>query len=134
MGNILLNKNIFPDLVLSSPAKRALSTAIIISNIIGYKENKIIIDRKLYMAENDEFIEIISKLNNKFKNIFVFGHNNGITDFANYCGSLHIENIPTCGIVKIDFDIMDWCNIKNIKGNTDFFIYPKMFKNGAKII
>ena len=60
----------------------------------------------------------------------LFSHNYGITDFANYIGGSDIDNIPTCGIVKIRFEFSNWEKIKKEKGKLEYFIYPKMFKHG----
>lgn len=130
MGNILKNKQEFPDLIISSPAKRALKTAKIIAEKLDYKTKNIEINKNLYMAGINEFIDVISHINKDHKNVMLFSHNYGITDFANYISNSDIQNIPTCGIVKISFVIKNWQEIQNTKGNLQYFIYPKMFKNG----
>lgn len=130
MGNILKNKQEFPDLIISSPAKRALKTAKIIAEKLDYKTKNIEVNKNLYMAGINEFIDVISHINKEHKNVMLFSHNYGITDFANYISNSDIQNIPTCGIVKISFVIKNWQEIQNTKGNLQYFIYPKMFKNG----
>ncbi|MBN8584742.1 MAG: histidine phosphatase family protein [Ignavibacteria bacterium] len=130
MGNILKNKQEFPDLIISSPAKRALKTAKLIAEKLDYKTKNIEVNKNLYMAGINEFIDVISNINKDHKNVMLFSHNYGITDFANYISNSDIQNIPTCGIVKISFVIKNWQEIQNTKGNLQYFIYPKMFKNG----
>lgn len=130
MGNILKNKQEFSDLIISSPAKRALKTAKLIAEKLDYKTKNIEVNKNLYMAGINEFIDVISNINKDHKNVMLFSHNYGITDFANYISNSDIQNIPTCGIVKISFVIKNWQEIQNTKGNLQYFIYPKMFKNG----
>lgn len=130
MGNILKNKQEFPYLIISSPAKRALKTAKLIAEKLDYKTKNIEVNKNLYMAGINEFIDVISHINKDHKNVMLFSHNYGITDFANYISNSDIQNIPTCGIVKISFVIKNWQEIQNTKGNLQYFIYPKMFKNG----
>lgn len=130
IGNILKNKQEFPDLIISSPAKRALKTAKLIAEKLDYKTKNIEVNKNLYMAGINEFIDVISNINKDYKNVMLFSHNYGITDFANYISNSDIQNIPTCGIVKISFVIKNWQEIQNTKGNLQYFIYPKMFKNG----
>ena len=130
MGNILKNKQEIADLIISSPAKRALKTAKLIAEKLEYKTKNIEVNKNLYMAGINEFTEVISYINNDYKNVMIFSHNYGITDFANYIGKSDIPNIPTCGIVKISFEFKDWQKIQHTKGNLQYFIYPKMFKNG----
>lgn len=130
MGNILKNKQEFPDLIISSPAKRALKTAKLIAEKLDYKTKNIEVNKNLYMAGINEFKDVISLINKDHKNVMLFSHNYGITDFANYISNSDIQNIPTCGIVKISFEFKIWQEIQNTKGNLQYFIYPKMFKNG----
>lgn len=128
MGRILAEKNEIPELIYASTAERAYKTAAAIAEETGYKTSKIKKENSLYMAGTADFNNIISGTENKFKKIMVFSHNYGITDYANHLTNAGIENIPTCGVVKINFDFNDWVNIINQKGKMDYFIYPKMFK------
>ncbi len=130
MGRMLESREESVDLVISSTAKRALKTAKLISDEIGYSQNDIIIDNRIYMAGIADFIEVLQECRNKDKTIMLFSHNYGITDFANYISGSGIDNIPTCGIVKIKFDFSNWEKIKKEKGKLEYFIYPKMFKHG----
>lgn len=128
MGSILNGKNETASLIISSPAKRAYDTAKIISEETGYKAGRIEKDDKLYMADINDFISVIKKVHDSNTCIMLFSHNYGITDFANSAGDLQIENIPTCGVVKIKFKADSWKDISGIRGKTEYFIYPKMFK------
>lgn len=130
MGRMLENREENPDLIISSPAERAFKTAKLISDEIGYRQKDIIVDNRIYMAGIDDFIEVLKECRNKDKTIMIFSHNYGITDFANYICSSRIDNIPTCGIVKIKFEFSNWEKIKKEKGKLEYFIYPKMFKHG----
>ncbi len=130
MGKLLKNLGEIPDLIITSPAKRANSTAKRIATEIDYNEKVIIINDLLYMADIENFIEVIKDVNEKFKKIMIFSHNYGITDFANYISTSDIENIPTCGVVKIDFKFDSWNKIKKEKGKLVFFEYPKKYTNG----
>ena len=130
MGRMLENREENPDLIISSPAERAFKTAKLISDEIGYRQKDIIVDNRIYMAGIDDFIEVLKECRSKDKTIMIFSHNYGITDFANYISSSRIDNIPTCGIVKIKFEFSNWEKIKKEKGKLEYFIYPKMFKHG----
>ena len=130
MGRMLENREENPDLIISSPAERAFKTAKLISDELGYRRKDIIVDNRIYMAGIDDFIEVLKECRNKDKTIMIFSHNYGITDFANYICSSRIDNIPTCGIVKIKFEFSNWEKIKKEKGKLEYFIYPKMFKHG----
>ena len=125
MGNILKQKNISPNLFLSSPAKRAKKTAKIIAKTIEYKNN-IEYDKSIYDNHFDELDTIITSIEDSFDKVFLVGHNPSLNSFIeDYLGMW--ENIPTCGIVSIEFDIKSWKEITPKKASLEFFIYPKMF-------
>tara|TARA_Y100000994_G_scaffold69943_1_gene57149 strand:+ start:46 stop:540 length:495 start_codon:yes stop_codon:yes gene_type:complete len=107
MGAMLLSKNNNIDLILSSAANRTLSTARIISEIIGYKGN--IIDKQtMYNASKKEILDIISKLNNTINSICIIGHNPTFHTLVEYLTNQHITHFFPCTIAKINFDIHTW--------------------------
>ncbi|MCC6866590.1 MAG: histidine phosphatase family protein [Ignavibacteria bacterium] len=128
MGQILSIKNEIASFIISSPAKRAFNTAKKIAKETGYHFKNIKKEKKLYLAEYNDFINIIKSFDDSHKNVFLISHNNGITNLANRISSTRIDNIPTCGIVKINFEINTWKEIKDNTGNIEYFIFPKMFK------
>ncbi len=130
MGKLLNKRGLRADLMISSPAKRARSTAKKIAAEIGYDEKDIMLNDKLYMAGISDFIDVISEVKEKTSSLFIFSHNYGITDFANYLSGENIDNIPTCGIVKVDLETDSWNKIKKGKGKLVFFEYPKKYPNG----
>lgn len=127
MGRLLAERNEVPELIISSPAKRAFSTAKRIANELGYKVKHIEKNELLYMADTEEFFTVITETPKKVHKLMLFSHNYGITYFANYISGSNIENIPTCGIVRVDFEAESWKDIANQKGKLIYFEYPKMY-------
>lgn len=125
MGKRLAKKNIFPDLLLSSAAKRAYDTATHISRQLGYSKKDIEINERLYLADSEQLLHIIRKQANKNNTIMLFGHNPGLTDLANFFITETIDNIPTGGAVALLFHTNDWKEITNCKVTMLFFDYPK---------
>lgn len=125
MGERLVKLKFVPDLILSSPAKRAIKTARVIADAIGYPEKKILEKRAVYDADRTTLVQIIQALDDKLQHVMLFGHNPTFTYLANDFIEQHIENIPTCGIVCIDFDVQSWSDISPGKGRLVFFDYPK---------
>jgi phosphohistidine phosphatase len=130
MGKLLKQRNEVPDLMISSPAKRAFSTAKRIAEELGYKIKDIEKNETLYMADTDEFYDVICEVPKNVNKLMLFSHNYGITYFANYITETNIENIPTCGIVRVDFEIDLWEDIENKKGKLIYFEYPKKYPDG----
>jgi phosphohistidine phosphatase len=127
MGKRLKEKEIHPDLILSSPAKRALSTSKKIAAILKFDKDKIKKYEKLYHADEDGILSVLRNQKDKHETVMIFGHNPGLTDFVNALmnDSQDIENIPTCGIVAFKLDISSWKDLTWGKGKFLFFDYPK---------
>ena len=125
MGQRLFKRNIKPDLLLSSPANRAFTTAQKIAQEIGYPLEEISTSQEIYHVGSGELMDIVRGQNDSINSLMIFGHNPGFTWFANSLTGENIDNIPTCGIVAIEFDVDSWSNIEAGEGKLIFFDYPK---------
>ena len=114
------------DLLVTSPARRARKTAKIFS-IEFFKETRPQIDENLYHASAEDIMTVIKELDNSLSKVAIFGHNPGFTYLANYFSEDYIANVPTCGIVGIQFHEDSWANLENEKSQVIHFIYPKMY-------
>ncbi|MDD5548102.1 MAG: histidine phosphatase family protein, partial [Sulfurovaceae bacterium] len=107
MAKELHEKNIKPDLIISSSSKRTKLTVEGLLKELDYSI-KIIYDDELYLANPKTILSIIKNINDKHKSIFIVGHNPGITDFANLMSDANIENVPTLGIVALKCPLQSW--------------------------
>lgn len=126
MSEILKGKIDRPSVFVSSSANRALHTGIIFSNTFKYPLSNLKINKSLYSFSDGYLTKIIKALDDGFDAAIIFSHNHGINDFVNAFGNKFIENVPTCGIVGIQFDTNHWKNIK--KGKTVLADFPKNYK------
>ena len=126
MGEVLKEKVVAPDVVFSSPAKRASKTAQIITELIGYPKKDIIFTEEIYEASSHELLEFINSLDNKYNSVMIFGHNPGFTMLNNFLSKQYIDNIPTCGIVALEFN-NSWKEIEKNSAKMLFFDYPKRY-------
>jgi len=83
MGERLAKIDVKPDLILSSPARRALTTAEIVAKKLDYKLKNILVDDRLYAVDADDLLDVIRKLGDKSKRVMLFGHNPELTELAN---------------------------------------------------
>ncbi len=127
MADALKEKKVMPDLILSSPAKRAKLTAKGLAKEIGYRGKIKYIDA-LYMAAPETVYALIQDVNEKCDTLFIVGHNPETTELCNMMTDTYIDNVPTLGIVSIKLPIDRWKKLNTEKGKLKFFIYPKMFK------
>ena len=126
MAEVLKEKKIMPDLIISSSAKRARLTAEGLANNIAYSGKIKYVDA-LYMAEPTEVIHMIKEIKDKYNAVFIVGHNPETTELTDLMLDDYIDNVPTLGIVALNVSIKHWKKIKAEKVKLDFFIYPKMF-------
>lgn len=125
MGKRLKEKNLAPDLVITSPANRALTTCTIISEMIGFPSERIQTDRAIYHASEEQLLYIVKNLPDFADQVMVYGHNPGFTDFINRLTKSHIDNIPTCGIVACQINVDRWGEVHWGTGKVLFYDFPK---------
>ena len=126
MGNILAEKKYTPDMIISSSAIRAITTAKIIADQIQFN-NKIIKEGKIYRASSDELFNMIMKLNDTINSIVFVGHNPTLHILSEYLSSEQFIEFPECSIVKVNFEINSWSKIQS--GNMEYFLFPRLYKN-----
>jgi phosphohistidine phosphatase len=96
------------DLIITSPANRALHTAIIFASVSKINMDKVIINQNLYDCDTSTVSDIIEETNPEVNNLIVVGHNPSLTNLANLYLPDYLENIPTSGIVTLRFDTKKW--------------------------
>lgn len=125
MGKRLVSRGVQPELIVSSPALRAYSTAIKIAAETGYAEKAVQVDKRLYFEGIGAALKIIQSLNLEVQSAMLVGHNPVTTALANYLANTNIANIPTCGIAEIVFDTESWQEVDSGTGMMKLFDYPK---------
>ena len=115
-----------PETYFSSPAKRALETSEIFLETLKIDPSKLTIVEDLYDFDGNNVLKFIKSLNNATKSVMIFGHNHAFTSISNIFGDVYLDNLPTSGLVKINFEIDNWEDLK--KGTTEFIIIPKELK------
>jgi len=125
MSLLFKEKQDNPDLIITSPAIRAITTALIFARNLNYDSNLISIQKELYESSVKDYLKVVSKTDEQFKSIILFAHNPTISGFAEtLCKSLPME-MPTCAIAGIHFDCKKWGDLKTTKGELFLFEYPK---------
>ena len=123
MSSLDVVKSFQPDAVFCSSAKRTKDTcSFFIKNAI-FSETEVQYSDQLYDFSGESLEAFIHTIDSGFSNVFIFGHNHALTEIVNAKGNQCIENIPTCGIVKINFKITDWSACSN--GSIEYKLFPK---------
>lgn len=125
MAQRLIKANIKMDLFVSSPARRAKTTAEFFVHGFGRKESDILILPELYHASVQVFKEVVSGLDESAGSAAIFSHNPGITAFVNTLTSVRLDNMPTCGIFAVTSLATQWSEFLTAGTTFWFFDYPK---------
>ncbi len=124
MGNHLAQYQPVPEIIISSTASRAFYTAIHMCDQWGIDEGQIRLNKKLFHAGSNETLEVIQAAPD-CDYLAIFGHNPGFTSAANQLANTQIDNVPTCGVVGISFNVKSWNEIEFGSGEQLFFYSPK---------
>ncbi|MDA3043549.1 MULTISPECIES: SixA phosphatase family protein [unclassified Campylobacter] len=125
LGELLAKEGIKPDIIITSPAKRALKTAKIIAKNIGAKD--ILKEKKeLYDISARELAEFVRMLDEKYKVVFIVGHNPTIGAVCEYFSNSVIEKFPTCAIFGLEFEAENFAEISEHSGKVLLFDYPNL--------
>lgn len=126
IGTALKEMNLSPDLILSSSAARAIQTATILTEYVDYNLTSFRVNRGLYTFDWREQLAVIKQIPQNAITCMIVSHNHGLTDLAGMIGSEYFTNVPTTGVVMIEFDTTDWSTIH--KGTTTYNLFPKNLK------
>jgi phosphohistidine phosphatase len=127
MAELIRNKNIKPEIIISSPARRAITTARNFAEAAGYAAADIQTEPAIYDDGPRAITSILKAIDDDTDTAYIFGHNPDFTYLATYLTGEHFDNVPTCGCVCIEFDMESWTDIEEENGRLIFFEYPKKY-------
>ena len=103
-----------PDVLISSPANRALTTAQYYSKTFNLPVNEM---KKLYHGMPEDYLAVLHELEDEINTAMLFGHNPGITHIANLIQPGVTDNIPTASVIIArcvvkTWEELDWRNCR----------------------
>ena len=125
MGRRFLESSSRVDCIISSPAVRARSTALLMAEAIGFAVDDVASNPDLYFCGTAMYLKAASLVEDGCESAMLVGHNPTITDFANEMTDAGIANIPTCGLVKMSLPIDRWSQITRATATLIKFDSPK---------
>ena len=129
MSEWLAKQTDVPQLFISSDATRALSTAMIFARNLNYPSNELIILQQVYESSVKTLKDVICQIDDKYQSVMLFGHNPGITNLSNdLTDDLFFDDLPTCAVVGLEFDIKAWKETATKKAKIAFHQFPREFK------
>jgi len=113
-----------PDLIVSSTATRARATAQIFAEVLGYPQERILSEEELYLASVGRLLHRIRCLDDTLAKVMIVGHNPEFTSLANLFLDRRLDNLPTCGVVEVMFEIDSWALVGSVRPVHTHLDYP----------
>jgi len=132
MGNYIIKNNLVPDLLISSPAFRAISTTRLVSeNFLkaNKKFQEIQTCKDFYSMGFNEYVERIRQVDDSIETVMIVGHNPKLEDLVDYLiseNSITSESIvmKTATIVVASFQD-SWSTLDRQILNLENYVTPK---------
>lgn len=126
IGGYMQKHNLPIDIIFSSSAERAKTTAQYLLDALKFDLSIINEKEELYEASTRTFLEIIGQLDDSKTHVMCVGHNPGISYIAEYLTKAEIGDMYPAGLVIIKFKINSWAEVKQGSGELENYIYPEM--------
>ncbi len=123
-ANQLRKKYSVPDLIISSPAARALHTAHIFARILGYPSEKVSVNDALYLHGEDAALDILYALPDQITDVMIVAHNPDMTYLSDMFIRPRINILPTSSVVSVRFDTDRWSALHDAKTTGEAY-FPK---------
>lgn len=125
MANRIKDFPFKPDLIISSPARRAIKTAKAVAEVLHYPEKKIELETDLYEVSIEDVCSLIRHVDDSVKYLMVVGHNPTFTGMIGYLTHQFIDNLPTSGVALIELNIQSWKQAVTHCGRLVWLDFPK---------
>ena len=125
----LLTLEYDPDLIISSPARRATQSSEIFAKVFNYQASQIKYLNYLYgYFSIADLIRDISNIGAKSQSVQIVGHNPSISEIAADLSGAYAESLPTSGTIVIEFDVKKWDYVSEGSGVLTQFIVPRALR------
>jgi len=108
----LAKRGVKIDLIASSPANRAISTARVLAGKLHYALGDIVVDDRLYPGRVDDLLELVHDLDDQWARVMLVGHNPALERLAHRL-SREITRMPTCAVAQFTFKTKSWAEAGN---------------------
>ena len=126
MAERLVKRNVLPDAIISSAAKRTIETSLLMMKPLGLQQQQLVKKQELYLATPDTILETIVSMDDAWQTAAIVAHNPGVTDFVNTLCEVKVDDMPTCAVYAVDIKTDSWINFNKATKEFLFFDYPKL--------
>ena len=125
MGKRLRRQGIRPDLIISSPAKRAKKITQVMMKALDVAPSAVRYDRAVYEASADDLLALLRTVDDSVTTLVLVGHNPELTTLSNQLTDHSIDNVVTSGVVAMAWATERWAEVGEGKGQFLWYDYPK---------
>lgn len=126
MARQLAAQQVRADLMLTSPAVRALETARAFARALDYPLRRLKSDERLYLAQPKDILEVVRGIGSRVRHLMLFGHNPGLSEFAQaLTNDSELGELPTCAVYSVELDIRGWTDAHFGEGLNPSLQHPK---------
>jgi len=117
---------ITPDLVLTSPARRARETTEIFQKKMKLPEDRLQPEAEIYEAEKREVLRIVHRQDDSNDIIMIVGHNPGMTSLLHHLVDGEVEKMPSSSFAVVELDVNSWRQVSFKKATLKHFSAPEV--------
>lgn len=132
VGTFLYQEKILLDVIYSSIALRAQTTAQLIADAMRLDHDKILYEEELFQASVRTFLEFIAGLDDSYSYVMCVGHNPTISYLAEYISKSEIGDVPPAGTAIIKFNVHSWKDVPQQVGQLMVYTTPTLLTNSAE--
>jgi len=126
MASRVVAAGLVPTLMISSPARRAIDTAGVFADALGYARERIRQADEAYLASPGELLEVVRSRGGSARHVMLFGHNPGISGFGAWlAGDDSLGEVPTCAVTSLLVPVKRWSELEFGTAGRDFYDFPK---------
>ncbi len=114
-----------PELLVSSPALRAITTARTFADGLDIPTPAIQLQARIYEASVTTLLQIVRELDDQFTHVAIFGHNPGLSALASQLALCDFDELPTCGMAQIALPAEHWREVSARSGQLRYSSWPK---------
>lgn len=114
-----------PDLWVSSPASRAITTARLFTEALAVPATDLLLNSDVYDADIEQLLDVLATLPARAHRVWLFGHNPGLSELSQWLSPGAPTHLPTCAAVGFDLSIESWSALKPGIGRLVAHLYPK---------
>ena len=123
IGGLIYERRLAPQIIISSPAKRAKQTAVLVKEIAEIPK-PITFDERIYEASPLTLFNLIREFEEKYDSVLIIGHNPGFENLVRVLTGETVQ-MPTAALAKINLDIPQWSELENGSNELEFLLRPK---------